>query len=200
MKSNDGEGMAELERLRGEVRDLKARITELDAELERTTRIDSFSGVLNRGAVIKALEGERQRSERYGRPLAVILLDLDRFTMVNDMHGPAAGDGAIKRLVDICRSSLRVTDAIGRYDGEEFLAVLPEVGGEGAAFAAERIRAEMQAERFKAGDASFTVTVSVGVATMEKGHDLDPILANADAALYDAKHKGRNRVVIYGHH
>ena len=197
----------ELERLKEEVTVLRQRLEErelaladLGTQLERITRTDPLSGALNRRAILDVLEGERRRAERYGRPLAIILLDLDRFKLVNDMHGPAAGDEAIGRLAGICRAALRGTDFIGRYDGEEFLAVLPEVGRDGALVAAERIRAAMQAERFSAGESSFTVTVSGGIAELAqgKGLDLDRILANADAALSEAKGRGRNRVEVHG--
>lgn len=206
MMSGMEDGTAEIGRLRAEVTRLGALVAEreaaladLRAELNRLTRIDGLSGALTRAAALEALETERQRAERYGRPLAVILLDLDRFKLVNDMYGPAAGDEAIRRLAGICRQNLRGTDLLGRYGGEEFLAVLPEVGGEGAVLAAERIRSAMQAERFAAGGASFTVTVSGGVASLEGRCDLDRFLANADAALYKAKQNGRNRIVTCGH-
>ena len=104
----------------------------------------------------------------------------------------------LQRVADTLRSALRNYDLPCRYGGEEFLAILPEVGGEGVLVAAERIRAAMQAERFTAGDARFTVTVSGGVAALEARWDLDRLLANADAALYKAKEGGRNRVAAYG--
>jgi len=204
-KAEIGRLKAEIGRLRGLLAEREAllakrngELADLGAELKRITRTDGLSGALSRAAALEALEAERLRAERYGRPLSVILLDLDRFKLVNDMHGPAAGDEAIRRLAGICRDCLRGTDLLGRYGGEEFLAILPEVGGEGALVAAERIRSAMQAERFAAGDARFTVTVSGGVAALEAKWDLDRFLANADAALYKAKEGGRNRIAAYG--
>jgi diguanylate cyclase (GGDEF)-like protein len=195
------------------------------AELKRLTTTDSLSGALNRGAILAALEEEIRRSVRYERPLALILFDLDRFKLVNDIHGRAAGDEAIKRFSSICRASFRNTDYVGRYGGEEFLALLPEVGTQGAIEAAERVRTAMQSERFKpqayaapwgntcldkadgtakkdpaACEEEFTVTASAGVVAWEKGSDSDRLLAAVDSALYRAKERGRNRVEAHARH
>lgn len=177
-----------------------------EAELSRLSTVDPLCGVLNRGAILAYLESEVHRAARYERPLALVLFDLDRFKLVNDIQGPAAGDKVICRLAELCLEAFRATDRIGRYGGEEFLAILPEVGKEGAMIAAERVRAGMAAERFSlpregdGGTGEFTVTVSAGVATFEKGMDADRLLACLDAALYRAKEKGRNRVELHGRH
>ncbi len=191
-------------------------LVEAENELRRLSTTDSLSGSLNRGAILAALEEEIRRALRYDRPLSLVLFDLDHFKLVNDIHGRAAGDEAIRRFSAICRASFRNTDYVGRYGGEEFLAVLPEVESRGAIEAAERVRTSLQSERFRSvavqapwGDGSgqgkenpahslggdeFTVTASAGVAGWEKGVDSDRLLASVDAALYRAKEHGRNRV------
>lgn len=195
-------GKSDLER---RLEDREREVEALETELRRLSTIDSLSGSLNRGAILAALEEEIRRSARYDRPLALVLFDLDHFKLVNDIHGRAAGDDTIRAFSSICRSTFRNTDYIGRYGGEEFLAVLPEVGQTGALEAAERVRVSLQARRFRGasvaspwGDGAtgeeFTVTASAGVASWERGTDSDRLLANVDAALYRAKEKGRNRV------
>jgi diguanylate cyclase (GGDEF)-like protein len=218
-------GLVETRRARGALgeheRLLKERERELETaflEMKRLATTDSLAGSLNRGAILATLEEEIRRAARYDRPLALILFDLDRFKLVNDIHGRTTGDAVIRRFSSICASSFRNTDFFGRYGGEEFLAVLPEVPATGAVVAAERVRLALQNERFRAAElqgavghggalagtadpgSEFTVTVSAGVAGWEKGLDSDNFLASVDAALYRAKEKGRNRVEAGGRH
>jgi diguanylate cyclase (GGDEF)-like protein len=179
-----------------------------EIEFRRQSTTDSLSGTLTRSAILQLLEEEIRRASRYGRPFALVLFDLDHFKLVNDIHGRAAGDEAIRRFASICRTCFRTTDYLGRYGGEEFLGILPEVDGEGGLLAADRVRSALQAERFrlprplgaKSIEDEFTVTVSAGIAGFEKGYDSDTMLAAADKALYKAKDQGRNRVVLHGRH
>ncbi len=179
-----------------------------EAEFRRQSTTDALSGALTRGAILLLLEEELRRANRYGRPFALVLFDLDHFKLVNDIHGRSAGDETIRRFASICRATFRNTDYLGRYGGEEFLGILPEVDGEGGLLAAERVRIALQAERFRIprplGASSiedeFTVTVSSGVAGFEKGYDSDTMLAATDKALYKAKDKGRNRSELHGRH
>lgn len=185
----------------------EAALEVAQAELRRLSTTDSLSGLLNRNAILSALEEEIRRAGRYGRPLGLVLFDLDHFKFVNDIHGREVGDEALRRFASICRASFRSTDYVGRYGGEEFLAILPEVDSAGAAEAAERVRAALMAERFKGSakassgetNVEFTLTVSAGVAGWEEVVDSDRYLANADSALYRAKEKGRNRVEVGPH-
>ncbi len=188
-------------------RELEAKNRELaaaNAELKRLATTDSLSGALNRGSILAALDEEIKKAARYRHGLSIVLFDMDHFKLVNDLHGHAAGDEVIRRFAEVCRRSFRETDSFGRYGGEEFLAVLPESDERGAFDAAERARAAMAAERFApppgapsgappdAGE--YAATVSAGVASWEDGLDADMLLARADAALYRAKARGRNRV------
>lgn len=179
-----------------------------EAEFRRQSTTDALSGTLTRGAILLLLEEEIRRASRYGRPFALVLFDLDHFKLVNDIHGRSAGDETIRRFASICRATFRNTDYLGRYGGEEFLGILPEVDGEGGLLAAERVRIALQAERFRIPrplgatsiEDEFTVTVSAGVAGFEKGYDSDTMLAATDKALYKAKDKGRNRSELHGRH
>lgn len=185
-------------------RELESKNRELAVANERLKRLamtDGLTGILNRAAVLSALDDEIRKAARYGHDLAVAFFDIDHFKLVNDTYGHAAGDVVIRRFAAACAKSFRETDYFGRYGGEEFLAILPEGGVAGASDAAERARAAMAAERFadtkRAPDvAGYGVTVSVGVARWRPGLDSDGLIALADAALYQAKDRGRNIVVV----
>ena len=122
------------------------------------------------------------------------MIDVDRFKQVNDTHGHAVGDRVLVEVAERIRGSLRTDlDTVARFGGEEFTVILPETGGEGAAVVAEKLRAAVAATPFRDG---FQVTVSVGVATRpEDGTAPEELLRAADAALYEAKRSGRDRVV-----
>lgn len=181
---------------------LRAELERALADIERLGSTDTLSGAMNRPAVIASLEEEIVRADRYGRPLAVALFDLDHFSLVNDFHGHETGDEVIRRFARTCRASFRTTDRVGRYGGEQFLVVLPEGSVAAAAEAAERARSALAAERFEPGrdsrDERFSVTASAGIAAWEPGLAPDELLARADAALHRAKTHGRNRVELHG--
>jgi diguanylate cyclase (GGDEF)-like protein len=173
-------------------------LEEANRELHLLATTDSLSGALNRPAIFAELGEALRRAARYGRPLAIVLFDLDLFKLVNDERGHAAGDEAIRRFGEVCMRAFRSTDHFGRYGGEEFLAVLPEVDLAGAVEAAERARRDIaEAELRSASSGPFRITVSAGVAAWEGGLDADAFVARADQALYAAKRGGRNRVEAY---
>jgi diguanylate cyclase (GGDEF)-like protein len=160
----------------------------------------SLTGLLRREAILERLEIELHRAQRYARPLTVALADLDHFKDVNDRFGHLAGDSLLKRIAEALGASLRDTDAVGRYGGEEFLLVLPETGLGGALAAAEKTRRAVEAVRLRMDDGSeVSVTISIGLAELAaldspgKASARDMIAA-ADAALYRAKHGGRGRI------
>ncbi|HEX6201597.1 MAG TPA: diguanylate cyclase [Thermoanaerobaculia bacterium] len=172
-----------------------------NARLFESATYESLTGLLRREAILERLEIELHRAIRHHRPLTVGLADLDHFKAVNDRFGHLAGDSLLKRIAEALASSLRDTDAVGRYGGEEFLLVLPETTLPGAQVAAEKMRRAVEAVRLTMDDGSeVSVTVSIGLA--EIGLLRDPageptareMIAAADAALYRAKHAGRNRV------
>jgi len=156
---------------------------------------DVLTGILNRRAVSEHLERELSRARRESGPLAVVMVDLDHFKRVNDAHGHAAGDEVLREAARRLGATLRGSDAVGRFGGEEFLVVLPGATVAGAHESAERLRLAVSAQPVQAGKAAVEVTCSLGVAGWRAPRqDVDGLLAAADSALYRAKELGRNRV------
>lgn len=162
---------------------------------EEASRTDSLTGLPNRRGFLEASDGALARSRRSGRPLSVVLSDLDHFKRVNDTLGHAAGDTALKAVAEAIRSSLRAQDLAARWGGEEFILLLPDTGGEGAAHVAEATRAAIADLPIEHDGSRIQVTLSLGVAEHQRGRNLEETIAQADAALYQAKQEGRNRVV-----
>jgi diguanylate cyclase (GGDEF)-like protein len=164
--------------------------------LRRLSRSDGLTGLLNRRAIEEALDAQMQRSHRSSETFTLMMLDLDHFKAINDRHGHAVGDLALKHTAAILRAELREVDRLGRYGGEEFLFLLPGLPLAQAHGVAERLRQQLVAKPLQQGGASVTLSVSIGVAE-SAGADADPrsVLRRADAALYRAKAGGRNRVV-----
>jgi diguanylate cyclase (GGDEF)-like protein len=167
------------------------------AEVERLAQTDSLTGLANRRHFMEALEQEVDRSERYGRPLSLVALDLDHFKTVNDSHGHAAGDAVLSEAARALRAVCRDVDIPARMGGEEFALLLPETDTAGARTVAERAREHIAgtAHRSPAGE-SFRVTASLGVATLRPGASGEALLQAADEALYRAKDAGRNQVAL----
>lgn len=156
---------------------------------------DPLTGLANRRAAGERLEAARAHALRHGEPLSVLMLDIDHFKRVNDVHGHADGDRVLVALADALREELRAGDLGARHGGEEFLAVLPASGASQAREAAERVRAHVQALRIPLADGPLSITISIGVATLHADESCAALLARADAALYRAKEGGRNRCV-----
>lgn len=180
------------------LRQLQIKLQEANAKLERLTRTDPLTQVENRRHFDTMLEEEFLRARRYERPLSLCMLDLDHFKRLNDAHGHQAGDAALVAVADRCKRSLRRCDTVARYGGEEFALILPETPAEGARLAVDRLRESIANEPIHHGQTVLHVTASIGVATFP--HELvtkpQELLALADAALYDAKRLGRNRVTL----
>lgn len=160
--------------------------------------LDSLTGVSNRAMVLGFLEKQADLARRHGRPLSLILCDLDHFKEVNDRYGHPTGDRALQSLGVNLLSRLRSSDHIGRIGGEEFLIVLPETTGAEAAKVAEELRRSLAADSiaFSADQPPLQFTASFGVAQFkERDTNGGSLLARADVALYRAKAQGRNRVI-----
>ena len=172
----------------------------LEHALMQEARTDSLTRLANRRSIEETAAVELKRQVRSGQPMAVILCDVDHFKNINDEQGHDIGDRTICAVGESLRSVMRGTDALGRWGGEEFLAILPETSEEDAARLAERMRATVESSPMPGPQGSF-VTVSLGVAaaTPNGGRQVPPafdeILKSADNALYRAKADGRNRVV-----
>ena len=167
-------------------------------QLRRQATLDSLTGLLNRRAVIESLTEELARSSRVDASVGVLMLDIDEFKYINDSYGHQVGDAVLAEVAGRLVSALRTYDKVGRYGGEEFLAVLPDCSAELLDSVAERIRSRIMAKRFVTASAEISVTVSVGGAISEPAHQLraDEGIRSADLALYRAKNNGRNCCVI----
>ena len=179
------------------VQDMTERVRAQE-ELKRLARTDSLTGLCNRQHLMALLAAELDRASRYHHPLSFMILDLDHFKSINDSHGHLAGDKVLVTFGSIIRGMARSADFAGRYGGEEFCVGLPETTLAGALQVAERIReatANTSVELEAGGTAR--VTCSIGVAEVTSA-DVDQLIARADAALYEAKRLGRNRVVASG--
>jgi diguanylate cyclase (GGDEF)-like protein len=167
-----------------------------EALYEKATH-DALTGLWNRSTILQVVERGLARALHEGDCFAVILADLDYFKDINDAYGHRTGDEALLLAARRMQASLRPLDAIGRYGGEEFLIVLPSCGREEAVTLAERLRTSLASEEISPrGAAGIALTSSFGVAACEPGEDagLDGLIRTADAALYLAKKRGRNRV------
>ena len=156
--------------------------------------IDPLTGIPNRRGLCERAERLIARSRRDQSPLTLLLFDLDRFKSINDRFGHRTGDAVLALFARSCTQSLRPLDLLGRIGGEEFVALLPGISTENAIAVAERIRSSFSGAAVDVGGQPVGATVSVGLAsTAQGGYDFDSLYAIADAALYRAKQKGRNR-------
>ncbi len=162
---------------------------------EEASRTDPLTGLLNRRGFLEAGDGALVRGRRSGRPLAIVLADLDHFKRVNDALGHAAGDFVLKAVAAAIRSSLRGQDVAARWGGEEFILLLPDTDRPGARQVAETVRRAVAELPVVHESGSVAVTLSAGAAEHRSGTNLEETIACADAALLQAKQEGRNRVV-----
>ena len=178
-------------------KNLVARVREREGqgELERLSVTDALTGLYNRRHLMGTLSNEVQRSRRLRRTFSVLLADVDHFKQYNDTHGHLGGDAVLVKMAEILRQTTRGVDSVARYGGEEFVVMLIEAPITTAAAVGERLRARVAAEEFGAG----RVTVSVGAAEYPThGETPEELIASADAAMYQAKNEGRDRVIVAG--
>lgn len=178
----------------GNVSDL---VREAEA-LERLAAIDGMTGLNNRRNFLELAESEWTRFRRYGRPMALLMCDIDHFKRVNDSYGHDAGDEVIKTVADILQKQKRASDIAGRLGGEEFALVLPEATLDSAVAAGERLRKCVAEHVIAAGGTRIPVTISVGASICHTAiSGVEELIKQADLALYEAKRSGRNRVCRY---
>jgi len=178
---------------------LRAQRAELAGAIDRISLLatrDELTGLLNRRAMTELLDNERQRSDRAGHGWSVALLDIDHFKRINDVHGHAAGDEALRVVARVCTSAMPSSDAVARWGGEEFVLLFRDVEPSTAIAAAERIRASVATSPVSFGDTTFGLTASIGVAAWQPGDDTAQTLSRADRAMYAAKVSGRDRVRV----
>ncbi len=190
--------VTERERMENALREKEAALREANEELVRLANTDSLTGLANRRRFMAALDTEIERARRYGRPFALVLLDLDHFKAVNDSHGHGTGDEVLRAVGGALRDVCRDIDLPARLGGEEMAVLLPETTEEGGLTVAERLRHGVARLRHVGPSGkAFSITASLGVAVFGTGVDeAEEILHAADKALYAAKEKGRNQVVM----
>ncbi|MBT5232092.1 MAG: GGDEF domain-containing protein [Methylococcales bacterium] len=155
---------------------------------------DALTGAFNRGAMNPALDREVGLAQRQNKPFSVIMLDIDFFKHVNDTYGHAAGDYVLQSFVQIVNDTIRSIDSVFRFGGEEFAVHLHNTDEIGAKLLAERIRLNVESTIMRYKGSSIPVTVSSGIATLEKIDNGQSLMERADKALYQAKNNGRNQV------
>lgn len=177
---------------------LVKRLAEANDLLSMLAVTDELTNIPNRRSLLREFESEFKRSLRYDRPLSLLMMDLDNFKLANEQLGHSGGDAVLRQFVDIVSSSLRQTDVLCRYGGEEFVAYLPETSTPSAWAVAERIRTSVEAAGFSAGGKYVFLTVSIGLATLRPGHHKHfmEMIDEADRSMAEAKSAGRNRVII----
>ncbi len=171
------------------------RILELQQSLRFAATHDFLTNLLNRSEILAAIDRERSRSEREGKPTTIIMADIDHFKRINDSLGHAAGDEVLKEVGRRLRSDLRAYDVVGRYGGEEFLIVLPGCNLTTGARRADELRNLVAKDPIFTPFGTTTATISLGVtATSNRESAVSDLLREADVCMYAAKKKGRNRV------
>ncbi len=192
VEDDDGELVLE-----GIVLDISGRKA-LESRLEEQATRDALTGLYNRREATRLLNEELARARRYRRSMALLWVDFDHFKDINDTHGHAAGDMVLKAVGRLLMDSVRGVDTVGRFGGEEFVIVLPEMDALGARDTAERLRqAVSQTPQTLDDGTRVSLTISVGVAVYpEHGQDAETLCAAADKAMYRAKERGRNCVVV----
>lgn len=161
--------------------------------------LDALTGLRNRAYFDRRLREELAAAARYGREVSLVILDVDHFKRINDTHGHPFGDTVLENVGSLLNASLRETDVPCRYGGEEFVLILPDTPGANAADVAERLRARLAEMTLRPNDPAFRVTASFGVAAsawFAATPTPAALITAADDALYQAKHGGRNRVVV----
>lgn len=173
---------------------------QLSVQLEHIAGIDPLTRLFNRRTFLKACEKELEFSTRRLRPFSILMIDLDHFKSINDRYGHALGDAALVAAVTSMQDSIRGSDILARWGGEEFAALLPNASLESAHVVAERIRANVERCELPLGgpgpdgELFVTMTVSIGLATCDEPETIQSVMARADQSLYLAKNAGRNRV------
>ena len=176
-------------------------LLETNKVLQQLSITDGLTGLFNRKHIMDLFGREVVRSQRYDKPLTILLLDIDHFKEINDTCGHQTGDAVLGQLAESLMQSVRECDYVGRYGGEEFLIILPDSNIQSGFATAERIRKNVSTRKITVNKDNISLTVSIGVAGYPKdGGDVESIIRKADDALYKAKANGRNRVTVLENH
>ncbi len=172
------------------------RRVKLEAALKEMAATDPLTGLYNRREYDMLFQHEMERANRLNTPLSVGIIDLDHFKQVNDTYGHAAGDEVLKRAARLFRENLRTMDVVGRWGGEEFIIMLPEIAIDQAQMTCNRLLTALAATDIDVGSTSIKITATIGITQLLPGDKMDEIISRADEALYKGKEAGRNRVEI----
>lgn len=171
---------------------------QLNRNLQSMVTVDGLTGILNRRGLEDASVKMQALCRRVHMSMSVLLLDIDHFKIVNDVHGHLVGDDVLRHFAHVASSVLRTGDVLGRYGGEEFAVFMPNTNEAEAAILAERLRATIEGSPFVEGKLNIPITASIGVAdSVRAGFDFKGLVAAADSTLYKAKENGRNKVMRY---
>jgi diguanylate cyclase (GGDEF)-like protein len=182
-----------------------SRIIDLQEKLIQTCELsqfkathDSLTGLWNRGAILEFLRAQLASAVRHSSNLALIMVDIDHFKKINDTYGHSVGDSVLIYIARLMNSSIRASDWLGRYGGEEFLVIASESRGNDATQVAERLRLAVADNPFASGELTISTTISIGIANTHSMESPTPeaLVRIADSALYRAKDKGRNRIEV----
>jgi len=183
--------------LRGQLSEKNRQLTESLERINELATHDELTGAFNRRRFMELLMEERERAKRTHEAFSVAIFDLDHFKQVNDRFGHLAGDAVLREFCELVRQSMRTTDRFARYGGEEFVMLMPATTqADSAGVAVERIRQAAETKDWNPILPGHGVTLSAGVATYRGDESIEELLARADAALYEAKHNGRNQFVV----
>lgn len=192
-----GGEMGEIPSLVGVVLDVTERKLMME-KMCRLARTDSLTGLYNRGYFMELAKREFSRAVRYGKCMALLMVDVDYFKKINDTYGHDVGDRVLVAFADLLNKSMRDVDIVARFGGEEFVILMPETGIDAGRRAAERIRESVQNTTVRAGGEEINFTACLGLtAVSPESTSLDDLLKDSDVALYAAKRGGRNRVEEY---
>jgi diguanylate cyclase (GGDEF)-like protein len=185
---------ADLQRTKRILTIKETEIKAVIAQADEVSHTDALTFLPNRRQIIADLQREVIFADRYGTPFSISMLDIDHFKKINDTYGHTVGDDVLRTLAGEMRNRIRHPDTIGRYGGEEFLIVLPHSPLKAAMEQAERLCRHARSLRIKSGEYEIAVTISIGIAQYQiHNEDWESVLNRADAALYKAKHNGRDQ-------
>ena len=174
--------------------DLQQKLFSANEALQFAACHDFLTGLWNRAEILHFLRRELERARRDRTPVGLILADVDHFKKINDTLGHDSGDAVLKSVSQCLSTSLRPYDGVGRYGGEEFLMIIPGCDLQTTVRRANQIREILAGKEIRLPHGTTRVTISMGVTTAESTTDIDQLVRRADLALYEAKHRGRNRV------
>ena len=185
-----------LRQSRDELAEVNSKLRKRNKKLHELSVTDSLTGLHNHKHLMDKLSSEVTRSERHNHSFAIVMIDIDFFKKYNDTYGHQAGDLVLKRMASIFKESIRSSDYAARYGGEEFMILLPETGMDEAMQGAKRITKRLSKETFGDDKKKIPITLSMGIAAYpDHGEDPETLVNKADAALYQAKKGGRNRII-----